>query len=336
MTKKRTLALILVLLLLVALFQLDRESLINSIKQIPLWLALLLFVLQIITQLLINLQWYQIAKLCDAQLSFWNMLYANSKGAIVDSITPGVKIGGEVARTLTLSTFLRKTIPEPNKKAAIIVAIQKLFSLSALFSIMLFAVGYLIGEISFFKGNNLQFAVYGLLLAFLLLFTSIFIIPYQIKAYLQTKTFSKFSWLCKLRDFLLILIDCILNIRKNKKVWMALALLSSFIWFLFPAKMYILTMYIYSDINWVYVGAITFVAYMIAMLPIFPGGLGGFEGTMLGLLVAVGLTTSDATVITIFFRFVTFWFVMFVSLDYVIIYKKFAKNFYNPIDTHMS
>jgi len=74
------------------------------------------------------------------------------------------------------------------------------------------------------------------------------------------------------------------------------------------------------EVSLAYIAAITFAAYMVAMLPIFPGGLGGFEATMAGLLVAIGFAVSDAAVVTIVFRFITFWLVMLLSLAYCAIY----------------
>ncbi|MGI6549403.1 MAG: lysylphosphatidylglycerol synthase domain-containing protein [Syntrophomonadales bacterium] len=47
-----------------------------------------------------------------------------------------------------------------------------------------------------------------------------------------------------------------------------------------------------------------------AMLPIFPGGLGGFEGTMSTLLLIMGLSLSEAAMVAVVFRFITFWFVI--------------------------
>jgi uncharacterized protein (TIRG00374 family) len=86
--------------------------------------------------------------------------------------------------------------------------------------------------------------------------------------------------------------------------------------------MHILAIQFFSEIGLAQTFAITFAAYIVAMLPIFPGGLGGFEGTMTGLLAAAGVLLADAAVITIFFRFTTFWFVMILSTVYIAVYKK--------------
>ena len=282
----------------------------------------LLIGLQIVSQLLVNLQWHQIAKFTDADVSFGNMFYINCQGAVMDSITPGVKVGGEVTRAVQISRRGNCS----GEQAVAVVALQKLFSLSAFFFMNLFTVGYLIGRVPLFQVRYIQFFVYGILLLFLLIFASIFIAPGRIKVYLQARKNSRFSWARRVRGFLLMLLDQVISIRGNTKAWVMLSLLSFFIWLLYPVKMYLLAIQFFPDAHAVYIGAVTFASYMVAMIPIFPGGLGGFEGTMSGLLLTMGFEVSDAVVVTVLFRFVTFWFVMLLSLGFIV-FRKIALRF---------
>jgi uncharacterized membrane protein YbhN (UPF0104 family) len=283
--------LILAALLVIALLQLDRNALIYSISQIPLWLLILMLALQVVTQILVNLQWYAIARLGGLNgLSFWKLFYINSQGAIVDAITPGVKIGGEITRAVQIS----RVGDLPAEEAAAVVAMQKLFSLSALFIILIVVSG------------SMPFSPLWIIPAIALLFAIIFILSKKIQ---------------KLQNFLLNMAAAfknqIKNIRKNPVKWALLALLSLAIWVFYPIKMYIIAIQFAPDLSLANAAAITFAAYMVAMLPIFPGGLGGFEATMSGLLVATGLILSDAAIITIFFRFATFWFIIPLSLGFI-------------------
>jgi len=304
---------LLVPLLLFALSRLDAQSLLQSVKQIPLWLAALLLGLQIVSQLLVNLQWHQIAKFTDADVSFGNMFYINCQGSVMDSITPGVKVGGELTRAVQISRRGNCS----GEQAASVVALQKLFSLGAFFFINLFTVGYIVGRVPLLQVRYVQFLVYGILLLFLFLFAGIFLAPRRIKARLEAREASRFSWARRVRGFLLTLLDQVASIRKNARAWVMLALLSFLIWLLYPVKLYLLAVQFFPDANAVYVGAATFASYMVAMIPVFPGGLGGFEGTMSGLLLAMGFAASDAVVATVLFRFVTFWFVMLFALGFI-------------------
>ena len=305
--KKKLLITLMLLLLLLVLLQFDLYSLIDSIKQIPLWSVALLLSLQIGSQLLVTLQWQQMIKSLHTPISFRQMFYINCQGAVIDAITPGVKFGGEVTRCLQIS----RTCNCSRKQAATVVALQKLFSLSTFFFINLFTLGYLLQEASL---------IYGVPVLFLGFFSSIFVMPRQLKALIQTKCPSKG------KDFLLTLLDHVIFLRTNTKTWIRFLLLSLLIWLLYPLKMYLLAIQIAPDLQLISVGAIAFVAYMVGMLPLFPGGLGGFEGTMLSLFLAIGLISSEALTITILFRFMTFWFVMLLSLLVIAFYKLVVKG----------
>ena len=305
------------LLLLTAIFRLDGDSLLHSIQQIPLRLALLLFFLQIITQLLINLQWHQIARQTAVPISFKDMFYVNCQGAIMDAITPGVKVGGAITRIVRIRQVGNCT----SEQSVAIVALQKLFSLNAMILIMIFAMGYLMKTADFIRSQAMQIVILGVLTSLLLLILYIFIMPHRIKPYLQTQSLFRFLWMQKIQGSVLTLLTQAEIIRKDKKTWVLFELLSFVIWLLYPAKMYILAIHFLSDVPIVYMVSITFASYLVAILPIFPGGLGGFEGTMSGLLVLVGFSMSSAAVTAIFFRFVTFWFVVLFSLAFVAFYK---------------
>jgi len=273
--------------------------------------------LQIVSQLLVNTLWHRIAKLTDMSISFGRMLYINCQGAVVDSITPGVKFGGEVTRAVQISRLGNCT----GEQAATVVAMQKLFSLSALLAIFLFAAGLLINGIPLLQNMYLQFSLYSIVLSLLALFLAVFLAPRYIREYFQKRRDPRFAWTYRVRSFLLTLLEQVDNVRKNPKRCVALLLLAVLIWLLYPIKLYLLAIQFVPSVSTVYIWSIAFLAYMVAMIPIFPGGLGGFEGTMSGLLVAVGLMISDAAVITALFRFITFWFVMVLSLAFITFYK---------------
>jgi uncharacterized protein (TIRG00374 family) len=85
--------------------------------------------------------------------------------------------------------------------------------------------------------------------------------------------------------------------------------------------MYLLAVLFLPSVNILFLGAVTFVSYLAAMIPVFPGGIGAFEGTMSALLLTMGFGQSDALVITIIFRFITFWFVLLGSLGFIGVHK---------------
>ena len=323
--KKKYLIAALILMFLFALSQFDGQGLLNSITKIPISVVILLLAFQIVSQLLVNFQWYKIAAFTGMSLSFDKMFYINCQGSVVDSITPGVKVGGEVTRAVQISRICDCS----GEDAAAVVALQKLFSMSTFFFINLFAVGYLIGNVQLFQARFVQLSVYALLILFLALFFFVFLMPNRIKIYLQTRTNPRFPKMLRVKNFFLVLLEHVGALRKNTGSWVVLLLLAFMIWLIYPLKMYFLVIHIHPGANPVFIGAVTFISYMVAMIPIFPGGLGGFEATMSGLLLAIGFIRSDALIVTIVFRFVTFWFVMLLSLVYILLYRKLKINLQN-------
>ncbi|MCL1881451.1 MAG: flippase-like domain-containing protein [Oscillospiraceae bacterium] len=308
-TLKKLLFASLALLLLLALSRLDLQMLLESIRKIPLWVFGALVLLQIVSQLLVNLQWHRIVRHVGIKLSYGEMFHINSQGKIVEGITPGVKIGGEVTRAIQISRRAGCSTDE----ATAVVVIQKLFSMSAFFFVNLFAVGYLIGNAPILQVRSIQILVYSVLCLLLLSFIGVLLFPKQFK-----RLFQKVK-LNKARKLLLTLSEQVIQLRKNKRLCIMLIVLSFTIWLLYPAKIILLMGQISPDSSFVYtyVGSIAFASYLVAMLPIFPGGIGGFEGTMSGLLVVAGYSPAISVAATAVFRFITFWLVMLFGLVFI-------------------
>ncbi|MCL2837677.1 MAG: flippase-like domain-containing protein [Oscillospiraceae bacterium] len=246
---------------------------------------ILLVGLQIISQILVNLQWCKIAKFANVPISFRDMLYINAQGSVMDSITPGVKIGGEITRAVQMS---RKCGIEKGQSAAI-VATQKLFSISAFLLLCLLTVGFL-------QAQYTQYVVYGILALVVLILLAALFMPKRWRNIFAEQ--AKF-------------------LRQNPKTSLMFFGLSLLIWLIYPVKMYILAAQFLPDVNIIYIAGITFVSYMVGMIPIFPGGLGGFEGTMTGLLLTLGFSVSGAALVAVLFRFITFWLVMILSFGFI-------------------
>ena len=320
-------AIVVLLFLFLAVMQFDPQSLIDSARQIPLWSVILLFALQIVTQLMLNLQWHQIAKSFASPLKFSEMLYVNTQAEIIH-IAPAGHIGCDVFRAVQINRAGNIS----GEQSASVVAIQKLFSLSALFIISLISIGFFIGQVPWLQENApsiFAFLLYGLLLVILTLMGCVFIMPHKMSVFLNNRWRKglRFSWMNRLRVFIIASLEHVVYLRKNPKLLAILTVIALCIWMLYPLKLYILAFQLMTDINILYISAATFLSYAVAMIPIFPGGLGGFEATLTGLLLFMGFAQSGALVITVLFRFATFWFVILLSLMYMALYKVLSSRF---------
>jgi len=315
--KKWLMLMLVATILLFFLWQFDVESLYLSMKEVPLWLLGALVVVQVITQLLINFQWYHIVRFFKAPISFSHMLYINCQSNVADAITPGVKIGGEVTRGVQIARMSSASA----KEAASMVALQKLFSLSVFFFINLFAVGYVIRDLPIGNVALLQVVVHLILIAFLLIALCLFLFPHQLTTSLEKRQKPSSKGGRKFYHFLLVVLEQIITVRKRPTAWLLLVGLSILVWGGYPIKLYLLAIQFVPEVNFIHLSAVVFSSYLVAMLPIFPGGLGGFEATMSALLVSVGFHLSDALIITVVFRFISFWLVALMAFCFISFYQ---------------
>lgn len=286
----------------------------SSIKNLSALHLIVLSALQIFTQLLLNYQWFEITKISGGKIKFLSMLNINSHGTVAEAITPGVKIGGEVIRAVLLKKEGIETAD-----AAAIVAVQKMISLSAFFVLI---IGALIYFIIFYNIFNiyLNIVVIIVLSAFIVLFISILFYPQRFNKFASNaKPKSKFK--AVLQSFFKSVIDKSSEL-KNRGMGLQKQMLISFIiWFLFPLKLILLANFLNIQADLIYLCAVTFICYIVSMLPLLPGGLGSFEASMTALFVVIGTAVEQAAAAAFIFRFFTFWLVVLLSVTYSLLYK---------------
>ena len=319
---KIVLWIVIALLFLLLLQSVNLSEIVNSLKTITLSLLLILAALQLLTQLLLNYQWCHIAGAMGLKTKFWKMFYINCKGTLTESITPGSKIGGEVVRGYLFKTEFNCSTAD----AASLVAIQKIISVGSLILLNLVALIFLPSSVLFltpvFKGLLSGGMIFILILFILMLFR-----PQLISRKVSSYQFNN-KTLQKLQNGLVEFSAHAQKIRNGKTLVFQL-ILSVFIWALFPFKLALLAGQYKSGLNSLAILGATLIAYFIAMIPISPGGLGVFEVMLSSMLIMLGLTSEQALITAVVFRFFTFWFVILYSLFVIFFYdilQKMKKN----------
>lgn len=304
------------LLLLIMLWKFDFSGFIISIRQVPPIAFIALLMVQIISQLMVNYQWCRIGKIMGREDNFFKMLYVNARGAIIDAITPGVKVGGEVTRALLLKNELNYSAQE----SAILVTIQKMASFSSFLIINLFAFAHISSKVETFQAIFVKIIVYFFLLALI----GILVFIFTCTTYLEnriTNIVAKGRLTAVLHRYIKSLLANIKVLKSIKGEMYKQFLLSLSIWLLYPLKMILLVHLFTPNYDIIFLTELTFISYMVGMIPLLPGGLGGFEATMTSLLIVMQINSNDALAITLLFRFITFWFVVLISLLYAGIWK---------------
>lgn len=305
---RNTVAVLAVAVLAVMIAQTDLAQILDSLKQInPLLLALLI-ALQLVTETLLTVQWCQIAKLIELPYSLPTMLYINAKGTVMEAVTPGAKVGGEVTRAI----MFKEHFDYSTSDSVSVIAVQKIISISSLVAMGLLALMFMPSGAMFLQEGSRKI-ILAALAVLLALFMLLLFAADNISGAVNRRK-SKIKWISAVQKWVTEF-SAHLDKVKGKRIGLLLQfVLSVFIWALFPYKLVLLTKSFGVPVNTLGLFATTLLSYLVAMIPILPGGLGSFEITMGGMLALMGLTVGQSLVISASFRFVTFWFVVIASL----------------------
>ncbi len=308
-------ALLTVLLLVYALTKIDLYAVVYALKRIPLHLILLLIAMQVCTQLALNYQWYRLAKVLGLKASFRKLLVVNAYGTVVDAANPGEKVGGEFARVIQMNRILKFN----TEQSTSLVTIQKILSLSALLLVTLITILTMADRIPFLASITSRILLIFILLIILGMMLSLLF--YMEKMNVRIQRWRKSGKIAMgIKRWSQTFLNDTSAITKEPREWLFQLLLSFAVWSLFPIKLFIIVEQ-FADVHFLALFAITFVSYFAAMIPLLPGGLGAFEGTMSAMLLSFGVIAEEALAISLIFRFITFWFVVIFCLIVVLFWK---------------
>lgn len=295
----------------------DFNEMILHIKRIKIEILAILVLLQCFTQYLLGVQWNRITRNISGYSKYSTIFYILSTGSVIEALTPGAKIGGEVTRL----HYLKKEMNIGTKEATNIIVVQKSISMSVLFSICILSMCYLFMSVS--MGLPLITKILLLAISVAILTLLIIVLGFSQRLIILCDK-HKGKLMMKLKPWIISYNKSVHML--NKKEWAIQYLISTAVWVLFPLKMLILARSMGIENHFLVLLALTMTAYMIGTLPLTPGGIGTFEGTMLSLLTIVAVEQAVAVTITMVFRIITFWLVMLISLIYTLIYQRLRKE----------
>ena len=112
-----------------------------------------------------------------------------------------------------------------------------------------------------------------------------------------------------LRDYSSIIKDLL----RDKRKFFLQMMLALFIWVFYAFKLFLVMKGLAIEMDFISIAAITFLTYIMGMVPILPGSIGSFESFMLVLLAIKGISMEMGLSVAFIFRFVTFWFEFAIS-----------------------
>lgn len=269
--------------------------------------------LQIVTIVLINFQWYSLSRQLGEKIAFRKLFYINMMGTFVESITPSVKAGGEATKVM----LLKREIGFSTGKSAALVMLQKIISIT------IFLVLNIVSMIWFSfsvkdVGANINSILFSCFILIAIIIGLIFftLSPGRLGKLLKIIPL-KSTTKEKLNGGIEMFTETIKQFALNKKGIYKQVGLSIFIWSFFALKAYFIARSLDINISFVAMAVVTYLTYMVGMLPLLPGGIGTFEGSMILLLIPMGVEASNGMALALTLRFVTFWFVFIFSGIYL-------------------
>ncbi len=298
----------------------DFRLVLEAIRKIPLGLFLLCLGLQLVTESLLSYQWYRIAGSLSLSGNYGSHFSANCVESFFDAISPGAKIGGEAMRVV----FLKEELGYSNQDALSLLAIQKAFSVSSFLVLAIGSSCFVFSKIAAGESFFLRAFLLGLAVFFLYLVLYFFLRSERLYSRLSKRE-TKGKVLRAIEKWLEGFNRHVIKLKSEPKEFIRQFVISFGVWFLYPAKLFLLVSY-FKPVNFFYLLAVVFVSYFLGNLPIFPGGLLAFEGSMTVLLMSLfHIPYETAIGLSLIFRFVSYWFVLLLSMGGIFLWK--SKNY---------
>lgn len=299
------------------------DELLSTLARLDPGLFFLLATLQIISQILLTYRLQLLVRVLKYRIGFMRLFAIHLAGAFVENVTPAAKAGSEPARIYLLhKEGLRLTdafavttvgkyldmIPFTVLLLSSYIYLATHFILPAPLivaipaSIMLII---LLGALGFFLYRNEKIAVKILrhVMKILYFFTSK-------RAKNRERSAVQLDTETAIKNFK----RSFFSIMQDKAVLTISLSAAIIVWLLYPLKIYIIFYTLGSDITFGIVACVAFLAYLIGLIPLLPGGLGIYEVSAIALYSILGISLADATVAVIIGRVFTFWFVIMLGI----------------------
>lgn len=317
-----------VTILTLVVFYLGWEEVISTLGQADPAFLTGLFLMKTVTMFLVAYRWHYLFRKTNQNLTFPMTLAITMTGSFVENVTPSSRLGGEATKVYL---FHRYTSLTYTNLGGIFLAIKY-------FSLIPFLVIVSASLILAFLRYQLPPVIF---LAFLLLVLFFLVLAWmhhmggkrkeksgtcdhgtqagenagkqentdintaqRIILFLKKKTAAAVNFLqvasIHSRSF-------VTNTER-----FTLLVISTLIWVLYPVKVYLVVYMLGFNIDIVTISIIAFTAYLMSLIPVSPGGLGIYEGSMVFLFSLAGFSPAEGLAVALLSRLVVYWFPLLI------------------------
>lgn len=289
------------------------EDIHRSLKQLNLGVVLIAGMLQVVTLLLINYQWSYLSKTIKTRVSFKDIFDMNMLGTFVESITPSAKAGGEVSKVYVLKNNVGLSLSE----ATSLVTIQKTNSMVAFVIINIISSVWFLLRVELSDSSVRAIATGLLVMVLAVAVGAVLLLSKRFSSAILSRIPISEVKRNSLEDGIDNIRESFRRSIEDRGRFLMGFSMSFMIWSLFAVKAYIISRGIGIDVGFASIAVVTFLTYMIGMVPLTPGGAGTFEASMVLFMAPLGVGFSESLLLALALRFVTFWLVFIVSAIYL-------------------
>ena len=308
-----------ILILLVMLWFVGIDQVINALKIANLYYIALAIVIQIATYFLYTFRWQLLNKVTDIDVSIKKLLPIVLVGLAVNNITPSGRGGGEPVRAYILA----KEEGYPMEETfATVVADRALDT----FPFVVLAAVTIIGTTFYFHIQS------WLLIVMVLAVIAIVVILAVVIYMCINLNFGKRvdGWIVglvrrfykkntpeleeKIHNAIFGFQDTMALLISNRKVLYITIPLSFLIWIFEIFRVYLVFLAFGAHISPVIIAEVFILASLVGMIPLLPGGLGAIDGVMILFYSAAGITSSISAAATVIERLISFWMATILGL----------------------
>lgn len=286
---------------------LNMELVIEQLDNLPSGSIILFALWQLLTIVLLVIQWQLFLKARHMKAAFVDLWNVQMLGIFIESVTPGAKVGAESLRAY----YFTKNYTQDVSESMAIIVLQKFYStiaFSSFFLVLFFSAFSIIPTDIFQRGQVIKIVL--VLLFVMIVFLLVIQLPKVAKFFSRFLQHLKKSW-------------------HDKKEVCTQFFLSLIIWGFYPLKGIVLAKLFHIPLTTWQLVTVMIISYMIAQLPLTPGGIGTFEASLIALFIMYDVAYEVAFAYTIFFRFMTHWFIVIVSIPFL--FGKTNRTLYHSI-----
>ena len=313
------LLLISVVILIVMLWFVGIDEVIESLKIANLGLIALAIATQVFTYYLYALRWKILNNLVNLNASVKELIPITLVGLAVNNITPSGRGGGEPVRAYILAKENDYPVEETFATVVadrtldtfpfIVLAILTIIAMVFYFDISLWLLVVMISAV---------IAIVAVLI--LIIYMSInpdfgkrvdgWIIGLVRRFYKKNSE----SLENKIHEVISGFQDTMKLLISNKRILYYALPLSFVIWIFEITRVYIVFLAFGANLSPIVIGEVFIIASLVGMIPLLPGGIGAVDGLMIVFYSAAGVTASISAAVTVIERLISFWMTTIIGL----------------------